>query len=460
MAYQVTLYSFAKRVNSTAVPTGGTTYNCVIKADSGVVSPTLGMDFGKAFSPASFNYAYIPSFERYYFVGEWTFSDGLWWASLSVDALASWKAQIGATIQYVLRAAATWDGTIVDRLYPTTSTITTDIAGGPWDWVGGYDAGEYVVGIINRDTGALGAVSYYVFTNSQFKVFCQKLLDDSDWMGEIADVSQNLLKALFNPFQYIVSCMWYPFSVPSGSQQTTITFGWWKIDGIGCAPLADGGTYWGNSQFDLVSHPQITRGEYLNKPPFTRRTLDFEVWGMVPIDVTYLTGNVLYADVKVDCISGIGHLYLSNDGNAAGAHSFASFQAQVGVPIQLAQIAANYLGMADSAIGFAGSLASTFLGIGDGAAISGLVESVMPQMATSGKNGSIGAYGISPRLISEFFSVVDESLEHRGRPLCKEVQISTIPGYIMVADPDVSLPATSQEIEAVTNYMAGGFYYE
>lgn len=458
MAFDVFLYTFSKRKNSTAQPTGGDEFLCTVKEQSGILSPTLGMDFGKGYSPAHFNYAYIPSFNRYYFITEWNFTGGLWWASLSVDVLASWKTQIGASTQYVVRSAAQWDGNIMDRLYPTTSLITTDIAGGPWDWVGGIESGEYVVGIINRDGNTLGAVSYYVFTNSQFRVFCQKLLDDSDWLGEIADISTNLLKALFNPFQYITSCMWFPFSVPSGTQQTTITFGWWEISGIGCAPLADGGVFWDNSQFNLAQHPQASRGSYLNQSPFTRRTLDFSVWGLIPIDTTYLLSGNLYADVRVDCITGIGYLYLSNDGNAA--HSFASYQAQVGVTIQLAQIAANYLGMADSAVGFIGSLASTVLGLGDGAAISGVVESAMPQLMSSGKNGSIGAFSISPRLISEFFGVTDDSLEHRGRPLCKDIQLSTIPGYIMVSDPDVSLPALDSELEQISTFMTGGFYYE
>ena len=470
MAYQVTLYSFAKRVNSRAVPTGGTTYNCVVKANSGVLSPTLGMDFGKSFSPASFNYAYIPSFERYYFAGEWTFSDGLWWTSLSVDALASWKPQIGASTQYVVRSAAQWDGDIVDLLYPCKAQVGFSAVQSDMEpWGQSLNQGAYVVGIINDDNSGMGAVSYYVFNQSQFNNLCEALLGQMDWLDvdSITDISHELLKTLFNPFQYIVSCMWFPFMPPNmGNDVTELRFGWWSVN-VTCSRYAGTNANF-SATFTIPKHPQSQqRGNFLNLSPFSRYKLHFYSWGVIPLDSTLLTDAYeLDCIVSVDCMTGVGNLYVDVALTDWGKVYRGS--AQVGVPVQLAQIGRDYVNNAITALQRLAGVVNTIntsrgetTGAAAAAGILGnAVDAQIPDLLTGGSNGSLSQFFSHPRLIGTFETVIDDSLEHRGRPLCKEVQISTIPGYIMVADPDVSLPATSQEIEAITNYMTGGFYYE
>lgn len=81
-------------------------------------------------------------------------------------------------------------------------------------------------------------------------------------------------------------------------------------------------------------------------------------------------------------------------------------------------------------------------------------------MQTSGANGSIAEYFKAPQLCAQFFKQVDEANVHRGRPLCKDRTISSIPGYILVADADMSLQATQEENLKVKSYMEGGFFYE
>ena len=89
--------------------------------------------------------------------------------------------------------------------------------------------GYYVVGVINNDANSVGAVSYYVMTNTEFRAFSAKLLSSTDYLGSISDISEQLTKVLFNPFSYISSCIWIPVQPPTSGNVTTIPVGWWEV---------------------------------------------------------------------------------------------------------------------------------------------------------------------------------------------------------------------------------------
>ena len=84
----------------------------------------------------------------------------------------------------------------------------------------------------------------------------------------------------------------------------------------------------------------------------------------------------------------------------------------------------------------------------------------MPSLSTLGKNGSISAFRFTPALCSEFYTVVDDDVQHRGKPLCKDVVLNSVPGFTVCADAELEAPCTSQELNTIKNYLNGGFYYE
>ena len=235
MAIDVNFYTFNKKPNSTKQPEGtGTTFPCNLIEPTSFTAPDISLAVSA--KPVAYNYAYIPEFGRYYFVNDWTYSRGLWYASLAVDVLASFKSYIGEQSQYILRSAYRSNEKIIDTLYPTKSgpsnvfTYSSD-AGGGNPFVSNFSEGRYVVGIINGDIGAIGCVSYYVFTNSQFRAFCNVLMGTGSWMYEgIEEIGEELTKVLFNPFQYVASCMWLPVSsVATGGSVSAISYGWWTL---------------------------------------------------------------------------------------------------------------------------------------------------------------------------------------------------------------------------------------
>ena len=111
-------------------------------------------------NPCVYTYAIIPAFQRFYFVEDWVWNDGLWEVHMSEDVLGTWKTQIGASTEYVLRTDSITDynGEITDTTYPATTdfTIRSQISSGPFPTT--ISVGCYVVGIISGNSAsAVGA---------------------------------------------------------------------------------------------------------------------------------------------------------------------------------------------------------------------------------------------------------------------------------------------------------------
>lgn len=63
-----------------------------MRNDSSIISPVIMVE-GSSFN--SYNYAYIPQFDRYYFIKEITnYRNNLWILTLEVDVLMSFKSSI------------------------------------------------------------------------------------------------------------------------------------------------------------------------------------------------------------------------------------------------------------------------------------------------------------------------------------------------------------------------------
>ena len=70
---QATFYVFPKRTNSTKRPTSGTPYSIEVKSPCNIINPEIKIATNA--NPTGYNYCYIPTWGRYYWVKNWTFSD-------------------------------------------------------------------------------------------------------------------------------------------------------------------------------------------------------------------------------------------------------------------------------------------------------------------------------------------------------------------------------------------------
>lgn len=468
MSLSVTLYNFSKKVNSTARPTGGTAYTCNLKNTCGVINPRIEFNFPMTQNPATYNYCYIELFDRYYFIQEWQYIDRLWVANCQCDVLASWKDAIGAQTLYVLRSAVEYDQDIIDNFYPMTTELewaydsySTD----NWIITPTTSLGTYIVGVVNNDSTASGSVTYYALTGDQMAEFRAYMLQDiGDW-DSINDFTGETARAFIDPFQYVVSCLWFPFTI-TGGDATPIKFGFWTSTVSGSILS----TMRGSASFFLErpARSQVGAQEYKYKRPFADYYIYYEPWGIIPIDSFSIGADGVQCTVTYDYITGQAILQIQAvAGSPALSQStiMITKSAQVGVPMQISQISTDYQSVVSNPIG---SLVNTI-----GGAVSGLLsggtsgilsaaQAGLASVQSSGSNGGIAAASLGGTcvLIAKYYATVDEDNAHWGRPLCKNRQLSAIPGYIQVANGDFEIGCTQNEKQEIQRLLEGGFYYE
>lgn len=484
MSFGCNLYSFAKRQNSTAIPTLDTTesehFEIDVKEPFSIMNPQLVFEFEPGYNPTIYNYAYIAQWERRYRITDWTNERGLWVATCDVDVLGTYRRQIGATPLYVLRAANASDGALTDTLYPAKTSDILRTATGQKIFTTDIEQGCFVVGVISDDADGYGAVTYYALERQQFAWSMSYLLSKVDWLN-INSIEDNLQKAIFNPLQYIASCQFFPFKITNGTSVNRINIGWWE-DSLQAQIMGPEGpqpepqdTELGKRinannpvqsftlNFPLDNHPQISRGSYLNFAPYCNMTLYLQPFGVIPIDVSGARADgatMINVVIDVDCMSGIATATI---GHISGGNIYAVDQitAKVSFDIPLAQISTDMAGAAGAAVGSLGSaLTGNWLGASVGIA-SAVASAMIPKVGQVGSyTGALSEYFRPPVLVTQYFEIADEDNEHNGRPLCQVRTPASLGGFMRVERGDISAPATGPELERIKGYLESGFYYE
>lgn len=479
MAFEVRMGSFAKKHNSTARPSNlPTVMQCVLKDEFDLLTGEIGLDFGfQNSTPIPHNYAYIPIFRRYYFIESWEWRDRLWWAKLKVDVLGTYKEAIGTQTLYVLRSASEYDTSISDSLYPSYPHTLSHLQTLTRLWaLSDFRTGSYVLGVVGRG-GSAGAVNYYHLTPAQFGSLKEFLLSDSDYLG-IDDISPELTKALFNPFQYIVSAMWFPLPRSAFPNLTSanVSFGWWNSDISGYIM----GSLHTTQTYEFVAHPHpaaVSEGlQFLFASPFSSYTLYFPPFGEIdlPADVLgsefYASGNNysadIHLDIKIDFATGEAFVRVCVD-NGEGQTVLAYREARLGVPVQLGQITADVgAGVTNVLGGIGGLITSLFTNPvgaigGFASSIYNGIQSAAPKAKLMGNNGSEATSSLYPEFYVQYHPRVAESISEFGRPLCDTKRIDTLSGYIQTLDADISITgATMPEQSEIKAFLDGGFFYE
>ena len=486
---------FAKKENSTKQPASGTLtlgVQGVFKEPCSVLNPVLRIErLALDAVPYDYNYARYVEGNRYYFIEDWVWADGLWEVHMKEDVLATFKTAIGNQSEYVLRTDSTtnFNGEITDTTYPATTDIVSESYSLSNIFTTDLTVGCYIVGIISGGSSqAVGAISYYAMTSTQFGALKDKLFSDDnleimgiiDSQGQtlIQDLSQEVLKTLYNPYQYIASCMWFPFgegAITSKTSVSSIKIGWWDYPLSGYLLYAQT-LELGNEQFAITAHPQASRGSYLNYAPYTRRSL-IGRFGTVAIDNTFFkVGNKINISYVIDLITGHCYTRIAKRDESVSPPAedlIAERNFLIGVPIQIAQVGTDYLGTAVSALntipqimggaisGIASGKGAIMGAIAGGASgIYNTLQSAMPQVETGGQNGSFLAPVNNTHVVEQFYKIVDEDISHRGRPLCEIRTINTLSGFILCAEGDMDISCYDNERKEITRFLTTGFFWE
>ena len=487
MALTCHFFTFSKKINSTAVPPQGTETSvlCELKAPTDIRSMNL-MIGGSIQDPTSYNYCYVPSFSRFYFIENWAWDMGRWIAQCKVDVLASYRTTILASTQYVTRSASIFNGRIADTKYPMianydleSGTKTTGRQMTPY-----IENGYYVLGIIGI-TGSVGAVNYYLFTPSEFANLKRAMFNNVTWTG-VSDPTMNndLLKCFFSPFDYVVSCKWCPITnittLISCTAVTAIGFGFWVFTVNAYSIGANAYTFfnwtWTVEAGYFSNHPQNIgndpRGAYLKLDPYAEYCAALQPYGIFKIPSTAAL-NGIYCVETVDAIT--GHAYLeifeSTSDTPPILHPLLTVETEMFVDIQLAQVRADGglqgkaadigAGILQSIGGALADVTPFFDGLNN---IGNIVRSQYENIKVGTANGSFADFGrlanFDMTIFSKFAYVTEDSNTHFGRPYCADRVLSLCSGFTMCAGADIAITGTDEEAAEINQFLNTGFYIE
>lgn len=503
MSFKITVYSFIKKVNSTKRVTKAdaltnTEMDCVINWNGcGIVNPVIRINYGLVKAPVNFNYAYIPVFRRYYFVREWRMVDALWEGDLQEDFLATWREDILDYKAYVVRAASSgyWNKHIADTFYPVTSTvrIISQEVDCPWNFNVTNPAGQgFIVGIIGMSEigtqGSVGSVNYYRFRLDQMQNLSNKLLQNTDWMDISWDdakrfITDDLLKSLFNPMQYIASAVWFP-NPPSdmGTLVTSIDFGYWTLEGVPCYKVTPDElheTFVLN--IPIPKHPQsFDLGDWLNLNPYTYYQAHVPPYGLIDIPADELQNSDTFAvEYVVDYATGDGRIM------CASQNRFINIvNCKMGAPVTISQAVNAPLDAISSAATAVGQISSGFtealigatrFNLGDmfnGLAgiiedvpksISDMAKAITPTIQSQGTNGSMAWFWTGERFVrlsAKCALMPDHADDINGRPVCYKAPLVDFKGFVKCENASVAFEGNEIEQQIVNQYLNSGFYIE
>lgn len=501
----IKLYQFAKRTNSTKRPNDQTdtvqVFDGNIANATNLLTPTVIVDFtalevgNAAYNPLPWTYAFIVELQRYYFVTNWTWANGVYYADLAVDVLATFKTEIYASNLYVLRASKAFDGLVPDTLYPAVTNVDHVVSTKASPWATSFESAEgtFLVATISGDRASTAGISYYALPLSAFQQFMYNTFNSADWLNVPAsEISQSLQKVLFNPSQYVVSVMWFPKVLIGGGDTDPIDgvrVGWWVI------PIAGGyklkGALWeaGEQTITIPKHPQAEyRGAWCNLSPYSTYSLEFWPFGQIALDSSKLVGiTTLKLSYVIDYLTGTATLRVTGN-NTDSAIAIAT--GQMGVPISLAHITYDLAQLSSPSTWIAAGGAAllqndgllqgiknffgassreeAMAGLPKGinadevpSAIGNAIGAVLGSGQTQGANGSTAQLGLAIRVNADFMLLAPDDNEHNGRPLCTKAVLSTLaPGFVKCQSGDIAVNCPAAERNAINTFLTGGVYLE
>lgn len=476
---------FSKKRNSTKIPTQqGTTLSDVrFKNPCSVMNPVLQLPYDYDQYNYMWYYDTCRAITRYYFLVDAVhINNEIVECTYTEDVMATWHGSIGTQTEYITRTS---DANYVNELLNDTispAENATRLTAYKLPNVYNLSGGFYCIGLscVSTETGAVnGALSFPVATRGSVQYV---LMTQSDLIHLIQMLANaTWTNATFSPFQYLVSCVYMPFT-PQGAMvdvQESIKLNLFNLGSFKLHyhaysewQVTSGTAVEYNHSIDINEHYMAsTRGKYLNYAPWRKGTIYTGGFGNIPmpfdkINDTYQ--NALTFRVLVDYPTGMGKLRIySGKGNMLNL--VYENVAQIGIPIQLSQKTTADIGsVLNTVSSVVGAVASGAVGNAVGAiggtvsAISSAVDTITPHVSTS---GSVGTYAnIADREIYievEEFTPVEHNSD-KGKPCCQSVKIQNIAtgSYVQCADYHAEFTCNDAERTIIETTCNNGFFWE
>lgn len=467
-------YTFSKRHNSTAQPTGGTSVAVNLKGGCDLIAPIFILSMSG--TPA-FNYMQFEG--RYYFVtGIKSIRQDLWEISCEVDALATWKSSIQAMSPYVLYYTHT-NTEITDHRLSAKTTQITQSESGSFDYFGvGY---TNVLSVIGKDhvsafklnlSDIREIVSQSFFDNLDNEMSNVSPIDTTSVEDAISDAGRFIVELLETAAlaatytgklsDCIRNCFILPMDPAAwGGSQHSVYLG-------KCDTGVDG---YEIGQNDRILHDSATvsipwqASDWRRNAPYHEIYLYLPCIGLTVISPSDVIDEVaIHVDLTLDKISGDTIL---NVGTASKV--LAQYTTNVAVNYPVGSSKVNPANAVTSIGGAAAAIATGNPVIGAAIAGLGIANAIQPQAMSIGSNGGgafLGLTGFSGKKVYCFTVFHDTTVSpssvsaEKGTPYNGVLSLSSVTGYVQTMGASVSGAMTDTEREKINQLMDGGIYIE
>ena len=460
--------NYSKRKNSTTKPSStGTDVTVKLKDDCSIINPIIE----SATIPANANYVYISDFGRYYFVTNVVYvTKTIKNFQLEVDVLATYKTAIGSTSAHIAYSSTGYDTQIIDpRLTVKTTKQIQDDAKAMGVFSG---TGLFLLSVTSVKSSANGFVSTYICDSNTLENVANVLMS--------MDITNMVIKAVYSPFDCVISCTWLPLNYSTFSSTT-------YCNTSGNILLGDYDTGIPGNRLTQPLYSNISTftltprySDFRAMQPYTSYSLLIPMYGVVDLNASDIRNLLSLGGF------GIGwEIDLASGDTTIGIYTAAGTIGQtinfnMGVNCPIAQTSNNMTGTISGIGGVAGGLvgtgASALLGNVPGAIMGGiatLTGAATTAMSANSRSTSIkgGINGRSSLALGDSFILFEYAMDTEdpddadyiakwGRPVGVSHAISNHSGYVQTENASVDINGTTLEKDRVNQYLNAGFFYE
>ena len=425
----VSFYNFSKRKNSTAIPSGsGTSHTVRLKDNTSLYKPVFELSGGNY--PT---YTYAKWQGLYFYVTDITSTgNNLYEVECALDPIGSARSDIFNLNTFVSR---TTFATYQNKYYcdPEVSILP---------YIVDVDQGSTSTGIFDTDGAyilrvvGLQGIDTFILKYSEIEeVLNWMYTDTTDYLDGVND---SVVKAVVNPFQYIVSFKYTPIkhsiltSAQTGAFNRDLYYGFWHCQVLdqGVIKKYPKAYYTGFHVTNFtLNKPNVYYNDFGDLDPNITKAHIVLPGGAVyeiPVDWLDLT---LQCEIGFDVITGNAQ-YLITDG---GSHVLANFASQLAFDVQIGQSAADLKGIASGvmtavagiAVGGAAAVAGSVAG-----GVGALSAAMQPNPSVNGQAQTATFIKSQPNIkIIASRRGTSVTPGNIGKPCNQNLTLSTLTGY-------------------------------
>lgn len=455
-----------------------------LREGTSILNPTILINSGTMFG---WNYCYIPSTRRYYFITDVRLQNkNLYEISLKCDVLMTYKNEILGLTTKVARAESAYDWTISDTFIEPKSYA---IIGA---YSGKISSGAFGYPIPNVPITSFSQIQ--PFGHLLFKISCSKLNHGSTistpsfgyvWASATISGFETFLRRVYECGYFagdykitdiITDIKWMPTPLPvmKGDYRFVQEIVFENEQTMFNAVLVgDMDKYTFRVGRDLltsqetvswlVSNIPVQTRTYLNSPPFKQMALLFSPFGMVKLESeVWGRKSQLTFTANIDSMTGDADLYVVD-----GGYKELIAHANVAIPINMAYIAQNGREIANAVISACGNIVKSMGGGMASVAATSFAEIpktfICPDFYQISGNGMGNANAVNtPILLVKRIEQDEPNKQTEGWLYNKTVRLGSLKGYCKVA-PGVHIEnqigfgmATKTEMDEIETLLTTG----